>query len=832
MSDIIGFSRSLNNSDYKGEFTTDLGQRVVHSYDNSIYHKLPDAVLYPRTTNDIIIIVQLANKHDLTINVQGGSTATVGQSLGSGLLVDCQRYMTKVLKLDLMAGWVEVEPGISLKTMQQLLAKHGYCFNVEISPNDRCTIAGMVATNAVGIGGSCFGRMSANISAVSAVLGDGQLLNTSELNSAPAKALLQKLTSAPIVELKEPRGIGGYDLAEYYKNRNLAAIFCGAEGTLGVITSIKCKISKVVENSLIVLHHPELLEALKLLVPNGALAIELLDANLCAVVRSLQPDLLGEPAKNEVVLLVNHAKPESFLAGLNDAWHKKLVVDKNKIADIWALRRSAVATISKYSKAGRRPLAMIEDTAVPPKNLVNYLSDLREFLDSHGLFYGMYGHVDAGCVHVRPALNLQHDHQLILSIVGYVKQLCISYGGVFWGEHGIGYRSEFISDFFSQAEYNVMQQIKQICDPNAIFAPGKLISNKTVGFSDDWQVIPDEDLPWLSCNGQAACLGDNALVMCPSYRASGNKAWSPKGRALMLRHWHQSDLAGKKLLENAIKQSMDKCLGCHACVPACPVSVNIPQAKFKFLEHYYNSHRRNLRDKIIVYSERYLVKFAVLKHCLLERVSSDSKLIFMPDVWSYCFDYDIWRSLKYILSYLGLNYKIVRPVFLAQAAYSEGESIEFSRANRDKLSKDLHFLEPSLIAFLSLALGQDAQDAASLLSGLKAKIQLTDQIILFTHCTEQAAGKQSAWAKLLLELGAKVSEPNLGCCGMAGAFGLKSENSQVSRNLFNIWGSQMQTEKVLLATGFSCRMQAKRHGFKIIHPLQYLAKKLGELHES
>ncbi len=846
MQTIDKFAVKLNKSEFSGDFTVDLGQRQVHASDNSIYNKLPIAIIYPKTLVDLQLVVELADKYSLSLTAQGGSTATVGQSLTSGVLIDLQRYMNKILDISLADGWLEVQAGCNLKTVQNYLAAFDYYFPVMISPSDRCTIGGMIATNAVGFAGSCFGRMSNNVLDLSAVMADANLLETNNSNCPWVSIINNKLSMPEATKIAVnqraqaiPRNIGGYDLAAFISQKNIAALFCGAEGTLGIVNTVKLKIVRKNSNSLLVLQHPNLNQALREAVQfKGTAAIELLDHALCNAIRQQPSSLvLPELGANEALLLVEHPQPNNILQNLKGEWRSQIINDTAEIKVAWHLRSQAVSLISKYNDAhGRRPLALIEDTAVPKTKLSEYIANLRKYLDSQGLFYGMYGHVDSACIHVRPALNLKLEPDLVLKIAQDVKKICESYGGVFWGEHGLGYRSEFAADFWGKVITDAMQKVKTSLDPKQLFNPGKLLGQNLVQFNQDWRLSEsDKNKPWLDCNGQAACLGDASAIMCPSYRATQDKAYSPKGRAQMLHYWHLGSGAP------SLKTSLDKCLGCHACVSACPVAVNIPQAKAVYLDWYYKRNRRSCTSYLWVKSERFWQFYARQRYKLCKIANSQQpEIMLFADIWTYSFNPGLWQDLIFVLEHIGVKYRILPPTAVGQSAYSEGDMAEFMATvikAKTMTANNLPILvlEPSVLTFIKSvwpinteipAWHKQVVDVASWLDAQGVKFDL-EPIKLLGHCSEISLQAESlaAWQSIFQQ---NVKLLKLGCCGMAGAFGLKPSNFKIASKLFANWKQVLSNRETILATGHSCRLQARLHGYKLLHPLEFLADKLKE----
>ena len=189
--------------------------------------------------------------------------------------------------------------------------------------------------------------------------------------------------------------------------------------------------------------------------------------------------------------------------------------------------------------------------------LADYILAFRALLDAYDLQYGMFGHVDAGVLHVRPLLNLQvqEDAALIRRLSDQVAALVKRFGGVLWGEHGKGMRGEYLQQFIGAPLQAAMQQIKACFDPHYRLNPGKLVAPKTqpqalYAVDQAWRAHTDQLIPVqtqtafapiMRCNGNGLCFDDDATqLMCPSYKATRDRVHSPKGRATLMRAWLQS----------------------------------------------------------------------------------------------------------------------------------------------------------------------------------------------------------------------------------------------------------------------------------------------------
>ena len=320
---------------------------------------------------------------------------------------------------------------------------------------------------------------------------------------------------------------------------------------------------------------------------------------------------------------------------------------------IWDMRKKSVGLLGNMP-GDKRPIAFVEDTAVPPENLADYIAEFRAALDARGLAYGMFGHVDAGVLHVRPAIDMKDPAQeaLIREITEEVVRITKKYGGLLWGEHGKGVRSEFSPRFFGPL-YPSLQAIKVVFNSRNQLNPGKIaapddgqllrIDGLVTRGQLDRTIPPDVRAGYdeaLHCNGNGACFTwDPDEAMCPSYKVTRDRRHSPKGRASLTREWlrqlaalgfdpvaeaallrHQPSWRtyGQRLrntrarrrgepdFSHVVKDAMDGCLACKSCTGQCPIKVDVPTFRAKFLELYYSRYRRPRRDYLVGSLEKML----------------------------------------------------------------------------------------------------------------------------------------------------------------------------------------------------------------------------------
>ncbi|PIE18881.1 MAG: hypothetical protein CSA66_03645 [Proteobacteria bacterium] len=717
------FLAALPAAGFEGDVSADLATRLVTATDNSVYQIMPQAVVYPRHHDDVATLFRLGAEPRfarLTFAPRGGGTGTNAQSLSTGVIVDVSRHMNRILELDLTAGLVRVQPGVVLDQLNDFLRPHGVFFAPHVSPSSRATIGGMISTDASGKGSRVYGKTGRHVQGLEAVLVDGTPLRVAPMDDAALAAACARDDAVGHVhrELvrvlddaqddiardwpKLTRYLTGYNLAQVRDRErglfDLAMLIAGAEGTLATITEATLRVTPIPDaRTLLVLKYGAFEDALAsagLLVASDPSAIETIDETVLDLarddviydgpVRGYIDDAPGAPAtrtinlvefegpdpvaiKTKVDTLLTDLERAAGQPGAPHAW--RVAESAADRAALWELRKKGVGLLGAR-KSDRKPVAFIEDTVVPPERLPAYVAELRALLEAEGLYYGMFGHVDVGCLHVRPALDLRdpEDEARLRRVSDATATLVKKHGGLIWGEHGKGVRSEYSPAFFGERLFGALCEVKGAFDPEGRLNPGKVatppgrraelasIDAPTRGAADR-QISPagqERFAPSLSCNGNGACFDYHPdHVMCPSSKVTRDRRHSPKGRAGLLREWlRQLSRAGfdpgqgtrwgrlqgwlslpARLWHSAtarlcwdlsreVHQAMDGCLACKACATACPIKVDVPAMRAEFTELYHRRYLRPAKDHFVAALEGLLPimgRLALPTNLLLKR---------------------------------------------------------------------------------------------------------------------------------------------------------------------------------------------------------------------
>lgn len=518
------FCAELRAREFAGDLSLGAADRTVLATDNSIYQVAPGAVAFPHGLEDLVRIAKLLGEErfaPVRVAPRGGGTGTNGQSLTDGLVVDLSRHMNRILKIDPESRTARVEAGVVKDQLNAALKPHGLFFAPELSTSNRATIGGMISTDACGQGSCLYGKTRDHVLELTTVLSDGtpwhsRPLDDNELAAAQARAdragaihrgvdRLERENAALVAEHfpRLNRSLTGYDLAHIRRpdgRFDLNAVLCGSEGTLGFLAQATLNVLPLPSHAALVnLRYASFDAALRdaqALVPFGPASVETVDSTVLALA---QDDLIwaevaaffpadeGEPPRGvNLIEFVgqSEAAVEEALGRLTTALDAAGSVggrrgytvarSEKDVQRIWEMRKRSVGLLGNL-RGEKRPIPFVEDTAVPPENLADYIADFRAALDRRGLDYGMFGHVDAGVLHVRPAVDMKAPgaEALIREVTEEVVALTQRYGGLLWGEHGKGVRSEFSPRFFGPL-YPVLQAVKAAFDPRNQFNPGKI----------------------------------------------------------------------------------------------------------------------------------------------------------------------------------------------------------------------------------------------------------------------------------------------------------------------------------------------------------------------
>lgn len=642
-----------------GDVRFDAASRLLYSTDASVYQIEPAGVVMVRSREDIVRTIDIARRHGTSITVRGGGTSQAGQAIGAGLQLDTAKYFNRLLELNVVERWARVEPGIVLDELNAALLPHRLRFAPDISTASRATIGGMVSNNSSGARSVLYGKTIDHVLDLHVALGDGTIahlrpLDGAELQSAcDADTLegrcyraLRRLGVEHAAEVdrrfpKIQRRVGGYNLDAFSDPNqpcNLANIVVGSEGTLGVLVEARLHLVPLPRaKAVLTLQFDELLDALGAtprILTHQPSAIEIMDRFILDHARespsldTLRRTVLQTDDTPGALLCVElYADDASELPARLDAIEEDLrahgVVARTARAEtpaaqarIWKLRQSSLG-LSMAMKGDAKSISFVEDTAVAPEQLRDYIERFLAIVRRRGSRTGVYAHASVGCLHVRPVVNLKTADGVAQfeAIANDIAELVLEFGGALSGEHGDGLvRGPFMERMFGAQLYGAFREIKQTFDPDGIFNPGKIVD--TPPLTDNLRygagyVTPDPPTQFdysehgglgravEMCSGVGACRKTLDGTMCPSYMVTRDEAHSTRGRANALRSAMNGQLGETGLGDQAVYDTLDLCLECRACKAECPVGVDMARFKSEFLSDYWRRHGTPLRARLL-----------------------------------------------------------------------------------------------------------------------------------------------------------------------------------------------------------------------------------------
>ncbi|SEL42891.1 FAD/FMN-containing dehydrogenase [Roseovarius azorensis] len=639
-----------------------------YATDASIYQIMPAGVVIPRTPDDIAAAIDAARDAQIPLTMRGGGTSQCGQTVNSGLIVDCSKHLDRILELDVEGRRAVVEPGIVLDDLNRALKPHGLWFPVDVSTASRATIGGMVGNNSCGSRSLRYGTTRDNVTRIEGFLADGTPFDfgPGSSNRVPESLLRQMLDlgarEAAEIAARFPqvqRRVGGYNIDALVPGDrpiNLAHLLIGSEGTLATSTAIEITLSPLPPKTRVlgVCHFPTFraaMEAAKPLVALGPTSVELVDATMIDLARAiplyaktLEQFVRGTPA---ALLLVEFAdtppKNDENMHRLSDTMsdlgygfgkgepHEGGVVEVRDMAlaaEIGELRKAGLNIMMSMKDEGK-PVSFVEDCAVPLDHLADYTDRLTEVFRQHGTTGTWYAHASEGCLHVRPVLNLklERDVRAMREIAEAAFEMVREYKGSHSGEHGDGIvRSEFHGAMFGPRILSAFEEVKTAFDPDARLNPGKIVHAPKMDdrslmryppgydFADlktghDWSAWPGNGGGFQGavemCNNNGACRKLAGGAMCPSYRVTRDERDVTRGRANTLRLALSGRLGKEALFSDEMDDTLRLCVGCKACKRECPTGVDMARMKTEVLWQRGRKLGFGLRERLIAEMPRY-----------------------------------------------------------------------------------------------------------------------------------------------------------------------------------------------------------------------------------
>jgi FAD/FMN-containing dehydrogenase/Fe-S oxidoreductase len=634
----------------EGYLRTDEASRAMWSTDASIYLRKPVGVVVARSEGDVELTLATARDLGLSITPRGTGTSLAGQATAPGLALDVSE-MRRALEIDLEGRRCVVEPGLVQGELNAMVESHGLVFGADTSTSDVATLGGMVGNNSAGMRSIVYGMTSDQVLRLRCVLPSGETVELGPLRKEEARmrarhadALARLLRGAMEIgdryngeiERRFPkmiRRVSGYGLDALVdpETLDLTRLICGSEGTLAVVTRAEFRLQPLPESRALASFEFDTLSAAAratgLFLQMNPSAIEMLDD--VAIGRARANPAYSDSTRfvqgnPKAVLVVEWSGTkeeldERFarlddLAGEVGALAATPLRTKEEMGQTVLLRKSMLPLLLGTTDR-EKPVAFVEDAAVPPDRLEEFTGRFEEIVEKNGTWACFYGHASVGCLHVRPALDTSDPVGVsrMRRIAEEVADLVVDCGGSISGEHGDGLsRSEFMEKMYGREILRAFADVKRLFDPVGMMNPGVIVDpppmdrqlrigpgrerlpiKTNLSFGDQGGFAKAVEL----CNGSGLCRKRTGGTMCPSYMVTLDEQDTTRARANMLRSVIEGTLPPEELTGQRMKEVMDLCVGCKACKTECPSRVDVASMKTEVLYQTGSVHGFSLRQK-------------------------------------------------------------------------------------------------------------------------------------------------------------------------------------------------------------------------------------------
>jgi FAD/FMN-containing dehydrogenase/Fe-S oxidoreductase len=786
---------------FSGDIRLDLASRILYSTDASMYQIEPLGVAIPKTQEDLISAVELAAKYKIPVLARGSGSSLAGQAIGEALILDCSRWLNHLVEMNPEERTATVEPGLVLAALNRQAAKHGLQFGPDPASAERATMGGVIANNATGAHSILYGMTADHLISSDVILSDGSLATLGEisiqesgkkkddslLSSFIFSALDIREKSAEAIKQNYPkswRNSAGYRLnyllpwspsappqwtIDHGRRTvyppatvnglssmvNLAHLLAGSEGTLAVIQRAKINlVTKPKHTILGVLAYRSIVEAcadVPNLLKRQPSAIELIPQMILRLAKTVPAYaaqmgwINGDPA---AVLVVEFSgdQPQALKDAALRLRDDVIVAEsKEEQARVWNVRKVGLGILDSRPQSAR-PAAFIEDCAIPVEHLAEFVGEIEKILSAHKTEGGIYAHASAGCLHIRPILDLKTRNGVrsLRSIAEQTLSLTLRLGGSMASEHGDGIaRGEWLKKTYGDEVLAAFRDLKRAADPDNLLNPNKMFDappmDSHLRYGENYRAkawTPAMDFSRSGglttaieqCNGQGVCRKDSG-VMCPSFQATREEQNSTRGRANLLRALIVQPAlveSHKSEIEHAVYNALDLCLACKGCKAECPSGVDMAKLKFAFEAEYYKTHRRPLRDYIFGYfhvaakifsSAAPLINFGA-EFSLTQKLSAKifgitenrpfpkfthkrarpqnhggQKIIFLSDPYSRYVEPQVEQAAFDVLNALGFDVQVL-PVVSAGAALLSKGFLNEARAHAEKVLAAMQKIDP------------------------------------------------------------------------------------------------------------------------------------------
>ncbi|MCA9286070.1 MAG: FAD-binding protein [Phycisphaerales bacterium] len=634
--------------------------RLLYATDASIYQVEPIGVVVPRTTGDAVEALRFCHERGLPVLPRGGGTALAGQTVNLAMVIDFSQHCRAILEADAAERRARVEPGVVLDQLNAAIAPHDLMFGPDVATSSHATIGGMIGNNSAGAWSILYGRTVEHLLGIEVAMHDGERL-AFEAGAAERDPRVHAIT-VKVAEVVRPlaaeiraryprirRHVDGYNLdllldqlerssPGTFDQVNLAHLVCGSEGTL--CTTLSATLGLVPRpraRGLAILSFGSVRDALaslRTILDTRPAAVELVDDVVISTALANNEyrayvELMPRPAHGPLgaVLYVEYfgdapdAVAERFEALRRAVPEASIAIhtEPGAMARAWRLRKAGEPLLHGIPGL-RKPITFVEDTAVDPLRLPEFVEAFRAIVARHGTTAAYYAHASVGCLHIRPLVHLRDPEDLarMEAIAADVTDLVSSFDGALSGEHGDGrVRSPFLRRYFGDGLCDGFARIKAVFDPQGRMNPGNIVAPESmtahlrVRPEERWADVPDVRTYYRyerehgfrgaveMCNGAGICRrtapANTAGTMCPSYRALLDEQHATRGRGNALRVAITGQLRADRApawSDPDTLETLRLCLSCKACKTECPSNVDIAKLKAEFLAQRYDAEGR------------------------------------------------------------------------------------------------------------------------------------------------------------------------------------------------------------------------------------------------
>jgi len=632
----------------RGEVRFDEGSRALYATDGSNYRMPPIGVVIPRDVDDLVRAVAICRDHDAPILGRGGGTSLAGQTCNHAVILDCSKYLHRILEIDPDRRIARVEPGVVLDSLRSAAEEHGLTFAPDPSTHRQCTLGGMIGNNSCGVHSVMAGKVEENVERLSILTyrgdqfevgatGDEELETIVRAGGARGaiyegmRALVERNADEIRARYPDiPRRVSGYNLNRLLPEAgfDVAKALVGTESTCAITLEAELRlVPSPPKRALLVIGYEDVFRAaddVPAVLEHRPIGLEGIDDLLVEDMKTkgLHPsDLKLLPdGKGWLVVEFGGEDQDEADARAKDAISAvkkrgtsvdtKLFDDKDQEDLVWEIRESGLGATARVPNQPDTWEGW-EDSAVPPERLGDYLRDLRALYQRFRYQGALYGHFGQGCIHTRINFDLVTADGVasFRSFLEEATDLIVSYGGSFSGEHGDGQsRAEFLPKMFGDELVKAFGEFKGIWDPDGRMNPGKVVEpykvteNLRLGTSyrpphlETHFAFPQDEGAFSRaverCVGVGNCRRLEGGVMCPSYMVTREEKHSTRGRARLLFEMMRGDPLAGGWRNDDVREALDLCLACKGCKGECPVNVDMATYKAEFLSHHYRGRLR------------------------------------------------------------------------------------------------------------------------------------------------------------------------------------------------------------------------------------------------